>query len=242
MKYLFLNSYFDAVEKHIADEVDFDRMINAESAEKAFEVLQDTDYNRFALESDSLEEIFKKEKKAFKEDLKRLGAENLIDLFFLRADIVNLRIFLKRKFFDLKSGELLEWGKSSERLTEEFASEIEIAGEKKNPAKLDDYLTEVFLDKLEHYGAKDGRVEKFIENYKDALVRFSGRERDERIEKLEEEFIFENRKRNEGLAPVLAFFMKKWRAEKKIRAIIRGKNLDFSPKEIKNLTVDIQAI
>ena len=242
MKYLFLNSYLNAIEKHIADQIDFDRMINAESKSKAMEILQDTDYGRWALESNDLEEIFEKEKSFFIDELSRMGVSNLKDLYSLRADIVNLRVFLKGKLFNLDSGSLVDWGKQESELVDEFAEEIERAKEIDSPAKLDDYLTEVYLDRLEEFAKDDGEVKEFVQDYKEILNDYEGEIKDRKVKSLEDDFIFENGKKNVGLAPVFAFFMRKWRAEKKVRTIITGKEIEFSPKKIKNLVEDLRSI
>lgn len=242
MKYLFLNSYLNAIEKHIADQIDFDRMINAKDRSDAMDVLQDTDYGRWALESDDLEEIFESEKTYFSNDLAKMGAEKLKDLFSVRADIVNLRVFLKREMFNLDSGSLLNWGKNEKQLLEEFEEEIEGAKKINSPAKLDDYLTEVYLDRLAEFSKGEAVVESFIAEYREILADYEGKTKDQKIKKIEDDFIFENKKKNEGLAPVLAFFMRKWRAEKKVRTIITGKEIEFSPKKIKNLVEDLRSI
>ena len=242
MKYLFLNSYFNAIEKHIADQIDFDRMINAEDEKKAMEILQDTDYGRWALESDSLEGVFKKEKSFFVSELSKMGAGELKDLYSLRADIVNLRVFLKNKIFNFDSGSLVDWGKGEKELVDEFEEEISKAKEIDSPAKLDDYLTEVYLDRLESFSKGDKQVEKFIKEYRKILDSYEGGVKDKKIKKLEDEFISENTKKNEGLSPIFSFFMKKWRAEKKVRTIITGKEIEFSPKKIKNLVEDLRSI
>ncbi len=242
MKYLFLNSYLNAIEKHIADDVDFDRMINAENEAKAYEILQDTDYGRWALETDDLEEVFEKEKSFFQNDLSRMGVESLKNLYSLKADIVNLRIFLKREIFDLDSGELLEWGKDEKELIEEFSEEIEKAKKMESPDKLDDYLTEVYFDRLGDFAEKSKIVKSFVEDCKEVLSEYTGEIKDKKIKELEDNFISENTKKNEGLAPIFAFFMKKWRAEKKIRTIITGKRMEFSPREIKDLVKDLRSL
>lgn len=242
MKYLFLNSYLNAIDKHIADQVDFDRMINAESQKKAFDVLQDTDYGRWALETDYLEDIFEKEKTFFREELSKMGAKKLMDLYSLRADIVNLRVFLKRKIFNLDSGNLVDWGKSEKELLEEFSEEIEIAKKKETPAKLDDYLTEVYLQRLKEFSEDSKEVKDLINAYEDILSNYEGEVKDKKIKKLEDDFILKNSGKNEGLAPIFSFFMKKWRAEKKIRTIITGKQIEFSPKKIKSLVEDLRSL
>lgn len=242
MKYLFLNSYFNAREKQIADPVDFERMIGKESFKESFEVLQDTDYSKWALETDDLSQIFRKEKVFFRNELIKLGAKELTNLFFLRADITNLRIYLKSTLFDLDSGDLLEWGKSEKQLKSTFEKEIKEASDLDTPAKVDDYLTEVYLKKLEEFAGKDKSVLKFIEKYREIIDGFEGESRENRLKDLEDEFISSQTKKNEGLAPILAFFMKKWRAEKKIKAIMDGKKIGFNPKEIKSLTENLRAL
>ncbi len=241
MKYLFLNSYFDAIEKKIADDVDFDRMINAEGPKQAFEVLQDTDYAKWALESKNLEKVFEKEKKFFREELVRMGVGSLADIFSLKANIVNLRILLKREIFGLDSGRLLSWGKNEEELRDYFSKEIEEAIEIETPAKLDDYLTEAYLNRLEEFSGKDKSIVSFIKDYRGILENLSGEMREKEIVQLEEEFISVNRKKNEGLAPILAFFMKKWLAEKKVRTIIVGKE-QFSSSEVKEMVEDLKSL
>ncbi len=242
MKYLFLNSYLNAIEKHIADQIDFDRMVNAQDCQKAMEVLQDTDYGRWALETDNLEEIFQKEKSFFRGELSKMGSGELMDLYCLRADIVNLRVFLKRKIFNLDSGTLVDWGKGEKELIEEFSPEIETAKKKETPAKLDDYLTEVYLQRLKEFAKESQEMTDFIEEYESILADYEGEIRDKKIKELEDQFIKSHSGKNEGLAPIFSFFMKKWRAEKKIRTIITGKKIEFSPKKIKNLVEDLRSL
>ncbi len=237
MKYLFLNSYFNAIEKHVADSVDFDRMINSPDWKKAFEVLQDTDYGKWALETKSLEKIFESEKEFFARELERMGAGQLVDLYSLRADIVNLRIFLKDTLFNYDAGPLLTWGKSEKELQDYFASEIEKAKEFETPAEMDDYIFEVYLGRLEKFGGKEKEVARFLEDYKESLES----EKSD-LQKIEDDFIAENCKKNEGLAPILAFFMKKWKAEKIVRTIMTGKEIGLKPVEIKKMIEDIKAL
>ncbi len=242
MNYLFLNSYFNAIEKNIADDIDLDRMINSESTAKACEVLQDTDYGKWVLESDKWEDVFKKEKEFFRKELFKMGAGELTDLFSLKADITNLRIFLKETLFNLDSGQLLDWGKSEEELRKEFEEEMEEAKKKESPSDLDDYITRVYLERLKRYAGRDKAVKNFISDYLEIMDNLSGEERDEKLKNLEREFIALNSVKNEGRAPLLAFFMKKWLAEKRIKAIIGAKEMSFSPKEIKKIIEDIRAL
>ncbi len=242
MKYLFLNSYLNAIEKHVADQIDFDRMVNSDTSKQAFEVLNDTDYGKWITQSDCLEEVLKKEKIFFSQDLKKMGGKPLVDLFSLKADIINLRVHLKRKVFKLDSGNLLSWGKSEKELKKEFEEEISIAENKETPAKLDDYLTEVYFNRLEKYAGNSDAVKKLIKDYRLILKNYEGEIRDKKIKKLEEDFISLYSGKNEGLAPILAFFMKKWRAEKKIRTIMTGKKINFEPKKIKKLVEDLRSL
>lgn len=242
MNYLFLNSYFNTIEKRIADDVDFDRMINSDNEKKAYDVLQDTNYASWALESSSLEDIFRNEKIFFCKELIRFGFPELVDLFCLRSDITNLRIILKEKLFGLDSGEIVFSMKEKDQLLEEFKKEIKIAETKENPGDLDDYLTEIYLERLKKYTKKEKEIQTFIKDYQKIITEFLGEERDKKIKKLEDDFISENTKKNEGLAPILAFFMKKWKAEKKIKSIICGKQINFSPAKTRELVEDLQAL
>ncbi len=242
MKYLFLNSYLNAREKHLADDIDFGRMINAETAEKAFEVLQDTDYGKWALDTEDPEEVFEKEKLFFRKDLKRIDASRPAELFSLKENIDNLRSVLKKEIFGTEIDEFDISEKEKDELLKNFKEEVEEAKKKKTPAELDDYLTEVHLERIKESAGKDKEVKRFVQRYKSALEDFSGKERDDRIRNLEDDFISENTKKNEGFSPIMAFFMKKWKAEKKIRTIIAGKRMGFEPAKIKELVNDLKSI
>ncbi len=241
-KYLFLNSYFEARQKHVADHTDFDRMMNSEDRESAMEVLHDTDYGVHALESNSLEETIGKEKRAFKEQLSRMGYERLTDLYFLKEDMSNLRMILKEKATGVDAGELIPSGKSKEELKREFEEELREIEEMKDPAELDDRITELKLGKLKEHAKESPETEQFTREYEEALKNLSGEEREKRIREIENDFLEEHKKENEGLAPILAYFMQKWRAEKFIRAIISGKEADLSPSKIKEIIYSLRIL
>ncbi len=241
-RYLFLNSYFEAREKHIADKTDFDRMINGKDKSFAMEVLQDTDYATHALEEESLDLIVEKEKDSFKKDLIKMGFQRLADLYFLREDVANLRAILKNKIFRSEEKKLALTGRDEKELKKRFPEAFQEAKNCKSPAELDDYLTKIYLESLECCARKDKRVESFVKSYRESLENFSGKEREGKIKALEKGFLEENRKDNEGLAPILAYFMQKWRAEKFIKAIISGKEAGLSPSEIKTLIEDLRIL
>jgi hypothetical protein len=149
---------------------------------------------------------------------------------------------LKNQLFNLQSGDLLDWGKSKKELERDFKEEIREAKDKETPALLDDYLTEIYLKKLKEVTDKDKEIKKFINEYELILNDCQGEVRAQKLREAENKFIFEQEKKNSGLASVLAFFMKKWRAEKMIKTIIDAKKIGFSPQEIKNLTEGLRAL
>ncbi len=241
MKYLFLNSYLEAREKHIANWTDFDRMINSKDKRSALEVLQNTDYGIYALESDSPEEIIRKEKESFRKDLVKMGYQHLADLYFLKEDITNLRILLKNKLLGTKT-ELNPLGKDERNLKKEFEEEMKEAGKIKSFALLDDHLTEIHLKRMKEHAKEDNKTNSFINEYEEVLRNSSGKAREERIREIEEDFMRSKRKENEGLAPVIAYFMQKWRAEKFIKTIISGKEAGLFPSEIKTVLHNLRIL
>lgn len=242
MKYFFLNAYFNAVEKHLADETDFLRMINSENESQAYNVLQDTNYAKWALQNSPIEKVFEEEKAAFCREISRMGFSFLAGLFSLKADITNLRIILKKDIFGLEAGNLIGWAKNEKDLRCEFEQEIEQARKEKNPAKLDDYLKQIYLERLEKYAKQEKAVYNFVKEYRQLDKDLTGQEKHYALKKLEDEFIAEHTRQNEGLSPVFAFFMKKWQIEKKIKAVISGKQVNFPAQKIKNIIENLQAL
>ncbi len=234
MKYLFLNSYLDAREKHIADKTDFERMMGSKDHLSALQILQDTDYGVHALDSKDLEEIILKEKMSFRDDLFKMGFSLLAELYLLKDSFTNLRLFLKGREDYLPSG------KGEKQLKEDFSEIIEKLSKIKDKEKRDDHLTEIYLEKIRDYGEKE--VKEFVENYLKVLKTFSKEEREEKLRDLEKSFILENRKKNEGLSPILAYFLQKWIAEKTIRAIIRGKEAGLTVSQLKEVISNIRAL
>lgn len=235
MSYLFLNSYLDAREKHIANDVDFERMINEKNRSACMKVLQDTDYGIHALDKDDLDEILFSEKVSFRKDLIKLGFSQVAQLFLLREDISDFRSALKEDVFEVNSK--ISEGRKRD-LYEKFKEELAEAKRKSSPAELDDYLTEVFLERLKKFVKGDKESEKFIEKYKKLL--WENREKE--LIQLEKDFVINNRKKNESISPVLAYLMQKWRAEKVIRSIVLSKELGFSTSRIQELTNQVRAL
>ncbi len=242
MKYFFLNAYLNTIEKHLADEIDFNRMINSQNENQAYNVLQDTNYGKWALQDDPLEKVFAEEKNAFCRDLCRMGFVSLARLFSLKQAITDLRLILKKEIFGIKEAEPTYQAKSEKNIRLDFQREIEKARTKKTPAELDDYLQQVYLDRLEQYAAEDKAARAFIKAYR-CLEKDSDREKKHfSLKQLEEDFITEYSRQNEGFSPIFAFFMKKWQIEKKIKTIISAKQFNFSTQKIKDLTQHLQAL
>lgn len=154
MSYVFFTYWSRAKEKHIADEIDFNRMINASSFNDAFKVLQDTDYAPYALNKkpEDYKETLKEEKEELKKTLQRMGLEKevlaLLDLEqkdVLKAKIKDSKVkaFLKeygeilQSFFENLKQENLDLAKKDEDALllkeKEFISKAEIESEGLSP-------------------------------------------------------------------------------------------------------------
>lgn len=239
MRYLYYVSYMKSREKHIADEVDFQRMISSATFDGMLRVLHDTDYGPYLSPENSLEQVIEKEKEGLYEMLIKMGLEKrVIDFLFLPADILNLRSLLKHDFFGIEMKKY-DFGKKEEKLKEEYKEEIERARKKRSPAELDDFLTEVFIAKMKEAAKEDALLLDFLERYEKEI---SSDTKEDILIAIEDRFMEEARKKSEGLAPLFAYFMKKWRAEKSVRAIYEAKNTEVPQDKIYGLLKKVRAL
>ncbi len=136
MKHLFFIYFSRAKEKHIADDTDFSRMINASSFEDAFKVLQDTDYAPYSLNKKPIEyeDAIEEEKKQFKEDFIRMGAEGeILEVLSIKQE--NILESLKK----IKSKKTIDFLKAYEKLVVSFRENLkkgDLESAKKNEQEM----------------------------------------------------------------------------------------------------------
>lgn len=122
MKHLFFIYSSRAKEKHIPNNTDFSRMINASSFEEAFRVLQDTNYAPYILGKSPFdyEEIIEKEKEDFKNELIKMGAkEELLDIISLKRE--NIFKALKK----IKSKDVILFLEEHKSILNSFIKDLE---------------------------------------------------------------------------------------------------------------------
>jgi len=229
MKYLYYISYTRSRERYILDKTDLERMINALTAEEARKVLYDTDYGNYITPERSLEEIIEEEKKGTYDMLSKMGLERrVLDLLFLPADMLNLRVMLKEDLFGVK-GEGVRVGRRESALRTEYAAEIEEAKKKEDPSELDDFLTGVLRRKRLEKAKEDKSLHSFLKKRDEKALAGSS---EEELVELEDRFMKEARRRSEGLAPLFAHFMQKWRAERILRLVHGAKKAEVPSERI----------
>ncbi len=237
MKYLFLVSWLRAREKKLTDNVDIDRMIGATSMEDSFRVLNDTDYAPY-ISSESyedLESVIKKEREGFKKELSEIGLEkNTLDILFFRDDLDAAA----KKVKEIMS---LEKKEQQDVLQQESELVKEIANHNPpTPRHADDVVLSIYFKKTLSFLKKEKESElvDFFKKYQQTLVDTSKEDivkRDEFLLQLEEELIDKSKALIQGVAPLLAFFIKKRRAEHQIRVVLSSKRIGILSTEVYNL-------
>jgi V/A-type H+/Na+-transporting ATPase subunit C len=97
--YAYITGKIKQLETGLPNEVDFDRMINAPDAAKAFEVLNDTDYanNLLGVEVENFNYALHEDWRELRKFLKNsVPDKKLLDILYLREDFNNLKIVLKQ--------------------------------------------------------------------------------------------------------------------------------------------------
>lgn len=156
MKHLFFIYSARAKEKHIADDIDFSRMINTSNIEESFKVLQDTNYAPYSLNKKAIEyeSVIEEEKKEFINELLKMGAKGEIleilsikkeNFFKVLKKIESKKVlfFLKeygsllKEFNNFLKGKKMEEAKKiekeMEKKEEEFISKSEVECEGLSP-------------------------------------------------------------------------------------------------------------
>ncbi len=245
MKYLFFISWFRAREKKLADRVDFDRMIGATSTEESFKILNDTDYAPYLSGEthNDVEKIIEKERAGFRKNLLGMGLDkDVLEVLFLKDDLEMISIEAKEKIFEKKE---------KEKKISEKEKEKDIFKEIKNrdpqePHEIDGIMLEIYLQKVINFlrKNKEKETERIFENYKEVIKRTNNDlvARDEALLQIEEELIEKSKEKISGVMPILAFFIKKRRAECVIRSIFAGRKIGLKSKEIYELIDNKRAL
>ncbi len=234
MKYLFLISWIRAREKMLADHVDLDRMIGASTEREAFKVLNDTDYapHISGKEPADIEKVIEEEREDFKKTIRLMGVEeevleifNLKDKFDSFSKKHKVDFFEKEKRENLSEDEEVFFQRAEERKIEELH-------------EIDTLLLEMYFEKLIYFlgkqKEKDAKI--FFEGYREIVLKEKDlKKRDDLLLKMEDELIEKSREEISGIIPVIAFFIKKRRAENHIRTIFAGKRLGINSTKIYEL-------
>lgn len=239
MKYLSPIAYFKAFEKKLPDGVDFERMISSTSFEESMTVLQDTHYAEFVSQDSNLtlEEILEKEDLSFREDLKKLGfSQKVIEFLFLKEDLFNLSLELKKEILGIDTTEKLYGsGLSIDDLKEKYSSLVEEI--KEDSLNIDEKVFQFYFEEAKRQAKKlkSKQIEKFFSEYV--------KKKDEKeLEKLEKRFLEENKWRINGLDGVFSFFLKRRKAEKKLKTILSSKQINLEVEKINKLTRNLPAL
>lgn len=246
MKYLFLISWLRAREKKLTDSTDIERMISASSVSESFKILNDTDYAPFiAGESyNSIDNVIKKEHIDLKKSLSLMDIEEeAVDILFLRDKFAGEAVMLKDKMFNdkEKQKQLTEKKKDSE-----IAKEVKERNPK-NPHEIDEILNDIYFERLIAFLKKNKEhylTELFKEYERIVKTKNSNEDylKDDMLKNIEDQIIEAENKECDGFLPVLAFFIKKRRAEYVIRTILSAKRIGIDVKDIKSLIKEVKTI
>ncbi len=226
MRYLFFVSWFRAREKKLADSVDLDRMIGAESIEESFKVLNDTDYASYISNKNHLdiEAVIQEERKDLEKTLSRMGMDKeVLNFLFLKDELFLLAKELKENIFEKKENKISQQKNIAQRIIKENPS---------SPAQIDNLISEIYFQELILFcrKTKEKQIVDFLEKYWQRI-----REKDDVLAEMEDEIIEKSRDLTNGIMPILAFFIRKRRIEYFIRSIFSAKRIGFQDSEIHNL-------
>ncbi len=102
--YIYASAKIRALESHILDKNDIERMIDAPNLNSAFKVLNDTDYadNLLGVEPTQYREALSKDFQQFFSLLHRITPkQSLFEIILLDRDFVNVKLFFKAKIFNV---------------------------------------------------------------------------------------------------------------------------------------------
>ena len=235
--YLFFTSWLRAKEKKLADQIDLDIMIGATTLEESFKVLNDTDYALFLSGKDysRIEEIIEAERQNLRKDFEQMGMEKkALDFLFLKDDLVML------------AGEIKEKKLNSEEKQTYFIEKYPLLAEKIEEKKInsleeiDDMVICFYFKKAINFCLETkekelaGIFKKYwlkIKNKKEQDLE----KRDSCLIDMEEKIIEKSRGKIDGIMPILAFLIKKRRAEQFIKTIFSAKRIGLDSLKMHNL-------
>ncbi len=237
MKNLFFISFLRAREKKLADRIDLERMIGAVKIEESFKVLNDTDYAPFisGKSYNEIEEIIKDERRDLRKSLEVMGLDKeTLDFIFLKDDLILLTKELKEIIFYKAEKE--------NSLIKQYLDLIKEAKNRNfsNAFEIDLFLTNTYYKRAIDFCKRSGEnnaLPFFVDAYE--IVKKSNpknlKKRDEAIFKLEDGLIEKSKSEIAGIVPLLAFLIKKRRAEEAIRRIFASKKLGMETSKIQNI-------
>ena len=185
MKYCFFVAWLRAREKRIADQIDFDRMINSSTIEESFKVLNDTDYALF-LNENNIEEILEKGWLDFKKTLELMG---------LDKEIIGVLI----------------------------------------PEDSFSFMKKEFLEKVCFICRKEKSALEFFKKYLEIINQEDSFKKDQEIIELENEIIEKGEYLTNGFLPLIAFIIKKKRADYFLSTIFNAKKINMDSLQIREL-------
>lgn len=234
MKYLFFVAWVRTREKNIADRTDLDRIIGASTMEEALRVLNDTDYAPFLLGKNhfQLEEIMIAERKDLRMTLERMGfGGDALDFLFLKEDLILLGGKIKRNLSEptISDDKLIKKHPALFRKIKQCSLST--------PEKIDDLLMRFYFEKAIRFCAKSGETEagRIFKKYWRAVQKANPEQlvaRDGFLSDMEEEIIYKSREAVSGIMPILAFLIKKRRAEYFIKIVFAGKRIGLDEAKI----------
>lgn len=106
MAYLFATGKIRVLEKRLLDKIDIERMVGAESFEKAFQVLNNTDFsdNLLHLQPHDFEKAISRDMTQKRDLIKNISSnKHLFHYLFLKYDLHNIKVFLKSRLLNDKN-------------------------------------------------------------------------------------------------------------------------------------------
>lgn len=237
MKYLFFVSWFRAKEKNLADQTDLDRMIGASSLEESFKVLNDTDYAGFlsGRTYQEIEQVISLEKQDLKKTLEQMGMDKpALDFLFLKNDLIMLAGEIKEKKLNSleKSVFINKYSDLARKLIEK--KEID------SLEQIDDLVINYYFKKAIRF-CQTSQEKQLANIFKKYWLLIKNKKnqnlktRDDLLIEMENKIIEKSREKIDGIMPILAFFIKKTRAQYFVKTVLSAKRIGLNSTETYSL-------
>jgi hypothetical protein len=237
MKYLFFVSWFRAKEKNLADQTDLDRMIGASSLEESFKVLNDTDYSGFlsGRTYQEIEQVISLEKQNLRKTLEQMGMDKpALDFLFLKNDLIMLAGEIKEKKLNSleKSVFIDKYSDLARKLIEK--KEID------SLEQIDDLVINYYFKKAIRFcqTSQENQLADIFKKYWLLIKNKKNQDlktRDDLLIDMENKIIEKSREKIDGIMPILAFFIKKTRAQYFVKTVLSAKRIGLSSTETYSL-------